>query len=166
MTAATIDEVAAPHAPSLASTMLALLVRDARVISREKVSFVVRLIMQPLLFVFVFTYVLPKIGGVGPGGPTGGLTYSTILVPGLLAVSINFQGVQAVALPLVRDFSFSKEIEDRVLAPVPVWLIGLQKIVAGALQAIVACAIVLPVICFVHAPGEGPQLDANWPLFV
>jgi ABC-2 type transport system permease protein len=157
--------------PSVTRTFLALLVRDVRVLKRDAVGFVVRLVMQPLLFVFVFAYVLPEIGGFGAAGAGGAsaeaanLTFATILVPGLIAVSINFQGVQSVAIPLVRDFSYSKEIEDRVLAPVPVWVIGLQKIVGGALQACVAAAVVLPVVTFVHAEGQGPQLEPNWPLF-
>jgi ABC-2 type transport system permease protein len=153
-------------------TFFALLARDVRVIRREFGSFLVRLIMQPLLFVFVFAYVLPKIG-VGAGGPsqgavaaTTGITFSTILVPGLIAVAVNAQGVQAVAIPLVRDFSYSKEIEDRVLAPVPVWLVALEKIASGALQAIVAAFIVLPIVLVVHAPGQAPQLEPNWPLFL
>lgn len=156
----------------LIGTFMALLVRDVRVIRREFGSFLIRLIMQPLLFVFVFAYVLPKIG-TGLGGPAGGavnavtgVTFATILVPGLIAVSVNFQGVQAVAIPLVRDFSFSKEIEDRVLAPVPVWLVGFQKIASGALQAVVAAFIVLPIVSVVHAPGQAPQLEPNWAVFI
>ena len=156
----------------LIDTFFALLARDVRVIKREFGSFLIRLIMQPLLFVFVFAYVLPEIGA-GVGGPSQGavdaatgVTFSTILVPGLIAVSVNFQGVQAVAIPLVRDFSFSKEIEDRVLAPVPVWLVGLQKIASGALQAIFAAFIVLPIVTTVHAAGQAPQLEPNWPLFL
>ena len=46
-----------------------------------------------------------------------------------------FQGIQAVALPLVQEFSYSKEIEDRVLAPAPVWTVGLAKILSGATQS-------------------------------
>ena len=53
-----------------------------------------------------------------------------------------------------------------MLAPVPVWLVGFQKIASGALQAIVAAFIVLPIVATVHAPGQAPQLEPNWPLFV
>ena len=158
-------------ARELVHTIVALLQRDVRVIRREWASFLVRLIMQPLLFVFVFTYVLPKVGaGASPVGSVAAahtaFTFATILVPGLVAVSINFQGVQAVALPLVREFSWSKEIEDRVLAPVPVWGVGLAKILSGTAQAMLAAVIVLPVVTFVHAPGKGPHLEPNWLGFV
>ena len=98
-------------------------------------QFLIRTIMQPLLFVFVFAYVFPKIGQ-GFHGVANGVSFSTVLVPGLIAVAVMFQGIQAVALPLVQEFSVSKEIEDRVLAPVPVWVVGMEKIFAGAMQSL------------------------------
>ena len=147
-------------------TFLALLGRDIRVLRREVGGFLIRLVMQPFLFVFVFSYVLPKIGGSFHTSAGSDVPFATILVPGLLAVSVNFQGLQAVALPLVREFSWSKEIEDRVLAPVRVWVIGLEKIFSGMLQSVIAAAIVLPITYFVHAEGQAPHLQPNWGLFV
>jgi len=76
----------------------------------------------------------------------GGPSFSTILVPGLIAVAIMFQGIQAVALPLVQEFSYSKEIEDRVLAPAPVWTVGMAKICSGATQSMLAAAIVFAIV--------------------
>ena len=146
-------------------TFLAMLGRDLRVLRRQLGQFLTRTIMQPLLFVFVFAYVFPEIGQGFRGG--AGSSFTTVLVPGLIAVAINFQGIQAVALPLVQEFSFSKEIEDRVLAPVPVWLVGLEKIVAGALQSIIAAAVVFPIVYLVHARGAAPVVRIHdWPLFL
>lgn len=147
-------------------TFLALLHRDVRVLRRELGGFLIRLLMQPLLFIFVFAYVLPTIGGSFNAGQGSDVTFATILVPGLLAVSVNLQGLQAVALPLVREFSWSKEIEDRALAPVRVWVVGFEKITSGVIQSMLAAAIVLPVTYFVHAEGQAPVLEPNWPLFV
>ena len=146
-------------------TFAALLARDLRVLRRRGGQFVTRTVMQPLLFVFVFAYVFPKIGQGFRGG-TAGASFSTVLVPGLIAVAINFQGIQAVALPLVQEFSVSKEIEDRVLAPVPVWVVGFEKIVAGALQAVLAALVVFPIVYLVHAKGEAPTVHIHdIPLF-
>ena len=39
-----------------------MLARDVRVLRRQFGQFLIRTIMQPLLFVFVFAYVFPKIG--------------------------------------------------------------------------------------------------------
>ena len=54
----------------------------------------------------------------------------------MVGLAIIFQGVQSVALPLVTEFGYSKEIEDRVLAPLPVSLVAIEKIVAGMLQGL------------------------------
>ena len=87
--------------------------------------------MQPLLLLFVFTYVFPRIGqGVGGAGAAAA-DFSTMLVAGVVATAMIFQGIQAVALPLVREFGYTREIEDRVLAPLPVWAVAVEKIVSG-----------------------------------
>ena len=62
-----------------------------------------------------------------------------------------FQGIQAVALPLVQDFGYTREIEDRVLAPLPVGAIALEKVAAGAVQALIAGCLVFPMGLFVPA---------------
>jgi ABC-2 type transport system permease protein len=146
---------------------VALLLRDVRVLRKNLKQFVLRTVMQPLLFTFVFAYVFPKIGqGFGeaatrePGHPT----FATILVPGLLAVAIIFQGIQSVALPLVQEFSYTKEIEDRVLAPMSVGLVGFGKVVAGAIQAALSALVVFPIVMLVHAKNEGPSVHIGNPL--
>ena len=144
-------------------TFGALLARDIRVLRRNFGQFLIRTIMQPLLFVFVFAYVFPKIGQGFHGGANG-VAFSTILVPGLIAVAINFQGIQAVALPLVQEFSVSREIEDRVLAPVPVWVVGFEKIFAGAVQSLMAAGVVFPIVYLVHAHGEAPTVHVHDPV--
>lgn len=143
-----------------AATFAAMLARDVRVLRRNFGQFLVRTIMQPLMFVFVFAYVFPKIGQGFRGSATG-ISFTTVLVPGLIAVAINFQGIQAVALPLVQEFSYSKEIEDRVLAPVPVWAVGFEKIVAGAIQSLLAAGIVFPIVFLVHARGAAPAVHVH-----
>ncbi|MEO6714331.1 MAG: ABC transporter permease [Mycobacteriales bacterium] len=153
-------------AHGLLQPIAALLWRDVRVLRRGFRQFVIRTIMQPLLFCFVFSYVFPKIGqGFGGGG--AGPNFATVLVPGLIAVAIIFQGVQSVAIPLTQEFGYTKEIEDRVLAPLPIWAVGVGKIIAGALQAVVAAVVVFPIVYFVHAKGEAPSIHiSNWPLFI
>lgn len=117
--------------------------------------------MQPLLLVFVFTYVFPKIGqGIG-GGRAGDAGYfSTLLTAGVIAVAILFQGIQAVALPLVQEFGYTKEIEDRVLAPLPVELVALEKVAAASLQCLLAGALVFPIAAIVSATPV--HLAINW----
>ena len=96
-----------------------LMLRDLTVLRKSMREFIPRTILQPFLLCFVFLYVFPKIGqGVGGGGGAAGQsTFATILVAGVVGLSINFQGIQAVALPLVQEIGYTKEIEDRALAP-------------------------------------------------
>ena len=94
-----------------------LIRRDMRVARREAFQLSMRTIMNPFLFVFVFAYVFPKIGQQFQSG--GGISFATIIVPGLIGSAIIFNGISAVALPLVMEFGATREIEDRVMAPLP-----------------------------------------------
>jgi ABC-2 type transport system permease protein len=142
---------------------LGLMARDTRVLRREAAAFLTRTVMQPLLFVFVFAFVFPRIGQ-GVGGAAGG-DFATILVPGLVAVAIVFQGIIAVALPLSNEFGGTKEIEDRVLAPVPVTVVAVEKILFGAIQSLLAGALVLPMVLAVPATPVALEVG-SWPLLV
>jgi ABC-2 type transport system permease protein len=137
----------------------ALLQRDLHVLLKSFPLFVLRTIMQPFMLMFVFTYVFPKIGQ-GVGGARGSAEFSSTLVAGVVGLAIIFQGIQAVALPLVQEFGYSKEIEDRVLAPLPTKLVGVQKIVTGMLQGLVAAALVFPIAAVV--PATDVNLNFHW----
>lgn len=155
----------APSRPALAppsaltlgarlATARALVERDLAVLFRDLPAFALRTSMQPMLFAFVFAYVFPRIGQ-GIGGAPDSAAFVAVLLPGLMANTLMFQGVTAVALPLVAEFSVSKEIEDRVMAPVPVAVVGLTKVISGAVQALVASLVVIPAVWIAtgfHAP--------------
>jgi len=154
----------APLRTSRASAFGAMLLRDLTVLRKNLKEFIPRTVLQPLLLVFVFTYVFPKIGqGVGGSG-AGAAQFSSVLVAGVVATAIIFQGIQAVALPLVQEFGYTREIEDRVLAPLPVAVVAVEKIVAGALQCLFAGLIVFPIAAIV--PATPVHLDANWPVLL
>jgi ABC-2 type transport system permease protein len=169
--AALIAEAPIPH-PTLAKTFAAMMAREFRVLRRNAVGTFMRTVMQPLLFVFVFTYVMPKIGGgfsfgsAGAGATAaaaGGVTFATILVPGLMASMLLMQGIMAVTFPLVMEFSWQRTIEDRALAPVPIQVLAIQKIVAGAAQSFLGAIIVFPIVLVVHAAGQAPHVHVtNW----
>jgi ABC-type multidrug transport system permease subunit len=152
--------------PTLARTFAAMIARDLRVLRRNAITTFTRAVIQPLLFVFVFTYVIPKItGGLLFGASRGGVTFTTILVPGLMASMLLSQGILAVTFPLVMEFSWQRTIEDRAMAPVPIQLLALQKIIFGATQALIGGLIVVPIVLLVHAAGQAPRVHvANWPL--
>ncbi len=146
----------------------ALLLRDLAVLKKNVGEFVGRTVIQPFLLVFVFLYVFPVIGqGIGSGGGRAGeSTFATVLVAGVVGLSIMFQGIQAVALPMSTEFGYTKEIEDRVLAPMPVWLVAVGKVAAGALQGLIAAAIVFPIAAVVHAKGISAHLSVHWAILI
>ncbi len=119
------------------ATMLALLHRDMRVARRELKFFFLRVGIQPILFTFIFGYVMPRQGIVQTG-------YANLLLPGILALSMTLSGMQSVALPLVVEFGWTREIEDRLLAPISIMGVAVEKIIVGIIQAIIAGLFVLP----------------------
>src|SRR5262245_12088576 len=119
------------------TTFIALLHRDLRVVRREIFSFLLRVVLNPLLFTFIFGFVMPRMGIIKEG-------YTNMLLPGILGLSMTLSSMQAVALPLVIDFGWTKEIEDRLLAPISIAGVAIEKIVVGILQGMVAGFVVLP----------------------
>jgi ABC-2 type transport system permease protein len=144
-----------PHAnatdlPPVSATKVffALLRRDVHVARRELPMFLLRTILQPLLFIIVFGYLLPRMGFMRVG-------YQAALLPGILAVSLTMSAVQAVALPMVMEFGWTREIEDRLLAPVSTRLVAAEKIVAGVIQGFIAAGVVLPLARLIMGPIAG-----------
>jgi ABC-2 type transport system permease protein len=147
------------------SALGALLLRDLIVLSKHPAEFALRTLIQPFLLCFVFLYVFPKIGQ-GVGGAGSQSLFATVLVPGVVGITLMFQGVQAIALAMAQEFGYTREIEDRVQAPCPIWLVAMAKVVTGAAQGLLAAAIVLPIAAVVHAPGVEAHLTLHWPLIL
>ncbi|HUC36783.1 MAG TPA: ABC transporter permease [Acidimicrobiales bacterium] len=145
----------------------ALMLRDLVVLKKHFWEFVLRTVIQPFLLCFVFLYVFPKIGqGIGGHGAVEESSFATILVPGVVGISVMFQGVQSIALAMAQEFGFTREIEDRVQAPCPIWLVAMAKVLSGAAQGVLSAAIVLPIASVVHAPGVHAHLALHWWLIV
>jgi ABC-2 type transport system permease protein len=122
----------------VARTFFSILGRDLFVTGRELPTFLAQVILQPLFMVFVFGKVLTQLGFARAG-------FAELLLPGIIALTVAVTGLQGTALPLVIDFSFTKEIEDRLLAPLPVSFVALEKILFGTLRALIAGAIMFPI---------------------
>jgi ABC-2 type transport system permease protein len=156
---------AAPLRSTMAASrtaLAALLLRDLTVLRKHLIEFVLRTLIQPFLLVFVFLYIFPKIGQAVGGGSAGAGDFATVLVPGVVGISIMFQGVQSVALQLATEFGFTREIEDRVQAPCPVWLVAVAKILSGVIQGLIAAVIVFPLASVIHAHGVRANFDIHW----
>src|SRR5271167_4710410 len=150
------------------SALLALILRDLVVLRKNFIEFAIRTIVQPFLLVFVFLYVFPTIGqGVGGGGgKVAESAFATVLVPGVIGITIMFQGIQAVAMVMAQEFGYTREIEDRVQAPCPIWLVAMAKVLSGAVQGLLSAIIVLPIASVVHAKGVEAHLNLHWWIIV
>lgn len=147
---------------SYAGAFIGLMLRDLRVLRREIGPFIVRIVMQPLLFLFVFTFLFPRIG---QAGAVGGANFATVLLPGLMAVAIMFSGIAAVALPLSQEFGITREIDDRVMCPLPVAAVAAEKVCFSAIQSILAALLVLPLAMWVPATPVYAHV-ASWPMLI
>jgi len=162
--------VAPAHSTATASrqALHGLVLRDLVVLRKNLIEFIIRTLVQPFLLCFVFLYVFPKIGqGIGGGGGAGAESdFATVLVPGVVGISIMFQGVQSIALTMAQEFGFTREIEDRVQAPCPIWLVAYSKVLSATIQGLLSAAIVLPIASVVHAEGVEAHLAFHWWIIV
>jgi ABC-2 type transport system permease protein len=129
-----------------------MLSRDGHVARRNLVPTLVQNLLQPLLLTFVFGRVLTSSGLMAGA-------YKNILLPGVMALSMTFSGIWAVAMPLISEFQFTKEIEDRLLAPIDTGWLAVEKVVAGMIQALFSGLVVIPAAWLTL--GSGVNLG-NW----
>jgi ABC-2 type transport system permease protein len=138
---------------------VALCSRDLWVTVRHELgSFLAQALLQPIFLLFVFGRVLPDIGAARPG-------YGTQLLPGVMALTLVLTALQNTALPLVIEFSFTKEIEDRLLAPLPVAAVALEKILIASLRGMIAGLLILPLGALI-LPGGLHISGPDWPALI
>jgi len=141
----------------------ALVLRDLAVLRKHLVEFVIRVLVQPFLLCFVFLFVFPKIGqGIG-GAPTQGRSPTSPPCSSRRGRHLDHvPGHPGGGDALAQEFGFTREIEDRVQAPCPIWLVALSKVLSGAVQGLLSAIIVLPIASVVHAPGVHANIDLHW----
>jgi ABC-2 type transport system permease protein len=140
------------HAGAAARALLAIVARDLLVTRRELPSFLVQTLATPLFLLFVFGKVLTGIGTARPG-------FSLVLLPGVVAFTVFLTPLQAVTIDLGRDLGFTREIEDRLLAPLPSSLVALEKVGLAALRGLLAGALVFPLAYLVLGSGYQVRSD-------
>jgi ABC-2 type transport system permease protein len=143
--------------PSPLHAFLAVLRRDLWVTGRELPIFLAQVGLQPLFLLFVFGKVLTSIGYARGD-------YAQLLFPGIVALTATLTGIQSTALPLVLEFSFSREIEDRLLAPMPTWSVAIEKMLFASLRALLAACVMFPVGIWVL--GSIPWRAAAIPMVI
>jgi len=143
---------------------LVLVLREVTRLWKEKLGFSTRIATISLATVFVFDFIMPQLGNRGGGVASG---YATILAPGLVAVTTCNQALTATLMSLVHDFGPLRRIDQTLMAPLPIPLLAVVRIIGGTLHGVFAAGIVLPIVTFVHAPGAPPAIDlGRWPLLL
>ena len=144
------------HAPSrtwlAANAFLAILERDLVVTVREFVPFLLQALMQPLFFLFIFGKVLPGIG-LAAGN------FAALMLPGIVALTGMIAAMQGVTLPLVLDLGFAREIDDRLLSPLPVWCVPLEKVLFAAVRGTIASSVIFPLGWIILGNGFAVRTD-------
>ena len=139
-------------------TFFAMLARDAHVARRNAMVLMFQTFLQPLMFVFIFGRVMVRSGYMPE-------SYKSLLLPGIMAISMVFTGIWAVAMPLIAEFQFTREIEDRLLAPMEIHWVAVEKVLAGALQALIAGLVVIPAAWLILRPGVSFNLHSPLTFF-
>ncbi|MCG8920676.1 ABC transporter permease [Actinokineospora sp. PR83] len=116
---------------------LAVLSRDVFVTGRELPSFLAQVVLQPLFTLFILGTVLGDLGYVSG-------EFSLVLLPGVIALAGFVGALQNTALPLTIDFSYTREIEDRLLAPLPMRWVAVEKMVFGAFRGLISALLMIP----------------------
>src|SRR5579875_801880 len=135
------------------TAFLAILRRDLVVTARDFIPFLLQTLIQPLFFLFIFGAVLPKIGLAQAG-------FGAVLLPGIVALTVITTALQGVTLPLVLDLGFAREIDDRLLAPLPVSLVAVEKVLFAAMRGLVAGAIIFPLAWWILGDQYSVRTDA------
>jgi len=134
------------------TALRAIISRDLLVIRREAAVFLLQTLMQPLFMLFIIGKVFATIGASNAG-------FSTLLLPGIVALTIFVTAVQGPAVDLARDLAVTREIDDRLLAPLPISLVALEKLVLATLRALIGGAFVFPVAFLVLGSGYQVRTD-------
>lgn len=119
-------------------SFFAILLRDIYVTSRDLPSFLAQVALQPLFLLFVFGHVITTLGFADA-------RYTELLFPGTIAMAAMLTSLQGTGMPLAIDFAVAKEIEDRLLAPIPLSMVAVEKIVFGALRGVLTGVLVFPI---------------------
>ncbi len=134
------------------NAFFAMLERDMVVTGREFVPFLLQALMQPLFFLFIFGKVLPGIG-LAAGN------FAALMLPGIVALTGMIAAMQGVTLPLVLDLGFAREIDDRLLSPIPVWWVALEKVLFGAVRGAIASSVIFPLGWWILGSGFAVRTD-------
>src|SRR5262249_26118598 len=140
------------NARATLTALLAIISRDLLVTRREVLTFLAQTLMQPLFFLFIFGKVLTNIGAAN-------VSFATLLLPGVVALTVFITAFQGPAVDLARDLGVTREIDDRLLAPLPIALVAGEKVFLAVLRGAGAGALVFPLAFWILGSGYQVRTD-------
>jgi len=140
------------NARATLTAFVAIVSRDLLVMRREVIVFLLQTLIQPLFFLFVFGKVLSTIGAAN-------VSFSTVLLPGVVALTVFLTALQGPAVDLARDLNVIREIDDRLLAPLPTVLVAIEKVLLAALRALLGGAFIFPLAYWILGSGFQVRTD-------
>ncbi len=126
--------------------------RDIVVTGRDIISFLLQVLLQPLFLLFVFGKVLPNIGATQQG-------FVAFFLPGVVAFTILITTLQGVTISLTVDLSYTREIDDRLLAPIPISVVAIEKVLFSVIRGLIAGGLIFPLAYWML--GSGYQVRAG-----
>lgn len=131
--------------------------RDIMVTFREFVPFLLQVLVSPFSILLVFGRALPGMGTVQQ-------IYPAVFLPGVVAFTIFIASLLGITLTLMLDLDYAREIDDRLLAPMPVGLIAIEKVIFSSLRSLVAGGLIFLLAYWVLGSGYQVRTDALFPL--
>jgi ABC-2 type transport system permease protein len=140
---------------SARKAFLAIFWRDVFVTAKEFGVLILQVALTPLFMLFIFAKVLGNLNYVSDD-------FGALLLPGIIALSAFLAALQSVAFPLVMEFGWTKEIEDRLLAPLSTNMVAVEKMLIATLRGLFAAVVMFPISALVL--GSAPWRTEGLPL--
>lgn len=126
-------------------TFLMMVWRDILIAGKQFSVTVILLLLQPALLLFTLGRVEFWIGAFPA-------SFADTLLAGILGTIIMTVSIQSVSAPLINEFSYTREIDDRLLSPLPTWLVGAAKLAIGLVQSCLCCLLYFPLAWLILGP--------------
>lgn len=118
------------------SAFWGVLYRDLLVFRKRIRGNLVRVALQPLFFLIVFGYIMPKIGLFQRG-------YGSLILPGLVTMSLMSSAMFGVAMTVGLGLYRNKGIRAELQSPITMFEMSVEKVLFGVIQGMFSAVIIL-----------------------
>ena len=129
--------------------------RDITTTINWLLPFLLQVLILPFSLLFVFGKLLPEVGVTQQ-------LYPAIFFPGVVALTIFMASLQGASVALMLDLGENREIDDRLLAPMPLSLLALEKVVFSTMRSLVAAGLTFLLGYIVLGSNYQVRVDDLW----